>query len=832
MDSTRSTERRPDSLDSNGSVPTYVNRLQVPAQYAALVAAAWSLFGVYRAATGNWSAAGVDALIAVICTGGLFTARRRDVKPSLPFSIVSGATLAGGVMTAATTQDAAAALMFIPLVPLVSALLYRRWERLLWLALTLTSIGVSLAWAPPAAQGAVDRAPAAAGLSVMLHLFGTLWRREADERLARLRRQNTVIEAQARELASARDEAVRASAAKSRYVAVTSHELRGPLGGIVGMAASLGATKLTTAQRDLLNSLSSSADSLTRLLQDLLEVARIEAGRVDVLEAAYEPRELVADVADQFADPAARKSVELVHVVAPDVPHQLEGDAGRLRQIVTNLVSNAIKFTSAGSVTIEVRADDDHLVYEVVDTGKGLGRQSLETIFAPFEQVSDALVDNRLGTGLGLWIARSIAEALGGTLDVESAPARGSTFRLRLPLKFAGRVTPPQSQAFQMRPSVLVVAGSAASARSYAAITREIGVDATIVRTITGLAMGTHPRPEVIVLDPTPGHDELTQLKARFPNSAFVLAATPLSLHSVEELARAIAATSMLVPARASRLAAGLSRALGALPREPSPSTAATHLTGNLLVVDDDPVNRKVARLSAESLGMSVDEAASGEEALQIIQAAFFDVVLMDVHLDGISGLETTARLTRNGHASRGPVVLGYTGALDDDMRKRCQESGMFEVMGKPYTLPDFAAALQRAFRARRGARATTLGNVPVLSPRSGNGHSPCTEAFQSVMTGHLTALRDAIAAEDRVKLRSLADIVAMAAHEAGTERLELSAVRLRAAAPVDEWPTVTRRALELERHADEAGAALKEVAGPVAPPVERTHAGGAVDRE
>lgn len=736
----------------------------------------WLVFAGLHAASGRGAVALVHVLAFIPSALGFALARANRAGHALPLvmggSIVGLATVA--TMTGGTTSPAMA---FVGLVTLVGGLLPRLASRIACLSASLVAIGAvgvvtpMLPWSTTIAPGPVESVAAPVGLAALLFAFGSLWRRSSQEHFVRLEERKRLIEDQWRaveagriELSQARDEALRASKTKSRFVAMTSHELRGPINGILGMSHALRDTRLSSSQRDLVDALSTSAESLAKLLQDLLDLSKIEAGHLDIVPRPYEPRELVADVIDQLAHAAGAKGLEVAASTAADVPPALMGDAGRLRQILVNLVGNAIKFTSEGSVTLRARRAGEHVIFDVVDTGEGISTADIEKIFAPFEQVSAELVDRRAGSGLGLWISRSIADLMQGRLEVTSTPQHGSTFSVVLPL-VPGQAEPDALLALPgPLPLLLVVGASPVSAAALCDAAAELGAEAHAVADVAQALAMPCERVKVIVLDidGSAGEATLGALEQRLPGSRLMLAASSRNIARADAIARPIDAGVLLKPPRATRLASAITQAMGRGSHDPSRSIDIT-LNGTILVVDDDAINRKVASYAAEQLGLAAEEATDAESALRAIAERSPDIVLLDLHLEGLDGVEIARRIAERWPPGERPVMIACTGSTNEADRRRCIEAGMQEVLAKPLERAAFAAAVSRALRQRsRRSNPGTTQPVAVVDTavytklRRTVGNALALEIlseFLAGLDGRFEALAAASKARDKARL-------------------------------------------------------------------------------
>lgn len=796
------------------------------------VAAAWVLLALPQFWVGRPWVITTHFCAAAGSAAAALLASRRPVGGLYVMGIVStlGVALIGGM----TGGHGSPAVYFLALLPLLAGLLDLKVYRLSWLVISLSGIlavGVLSAWLPQEVpEQPFEQLVAPMGMGVLLFVFGTLWRRAANTQLELLERRNgeiarqaDVLEAQSVELAQARETAEQASAAKSRFVAMTAHELRGPLNGLLGMAHVLADTRLSSHQVDLVSALSTSAESLGKVLQDLLDLSKIEAGRIDVTRQPFEPRELAADVIDGFAGLADRKKVELASLVDGAVPSVVVDDAGRLRQILSNLVANAVKFTSEGEVRLEVGLRGDRIIYTVRDTGRGIEPEHVERIFAPFEQVSDALLDRRAGTGLGLWISRSFVEAMGGKLRVESTPKEGSVFHVELPLLSATAKDGDDHEAEGRGGHVLVHTTTPLSRQSLLSLEHGLSVEFEPFEDVANLGALIRRDTQLVVLDGDQLSPERIKVTAEaLPASVDVALASSIhALTRIEAQASGLGrkASVLLKPHRASRI-------LSLLRREPMDATppplSPDEVQGTLLVVDDDAINRKVVRFSASWLGYRVLEAGSGESALEILGTRPVDVVLLDLHMDGMDGAETAAQIVARTTEANRPSLIGYTGSVNEEDRARCLASGMAEVLMKPLERAALAAALTRAKRLRGRRRSSSSGSVEAMVPVLdesvyeklvvGMGHAEDVREMARDLLAELgprvKKIREGLLGADRVTMRREAHKLASAVATFGGTRLALACRRLEVTAETESFSLLEARVAEIEsRNADFAPA-------------------------
>jgi PAS domain S-box-containing protein len=507
-------------------------------------------------------------------------------------------------------------------------------------------------------------------------------------------------------------EALAASRAKSEFVANMSHELRTPLNGVIGMLELLEDTPLTGEQRGLVRTAVSSGDALVGVINDVLDFSKMEAGKLELERRDFDPRELAEATCEMLAPEAHAKGVELTLWVDEGIPAALRGDAHRLRQVLTNLLANAVKFTASGEVSVRVEAvrdapDRARLRIEVADTGIGIEADKLAQLFEPFTQADSSTTRRFGGTGLGLAISRRLAEIMSGELTAESEPGRGSTFRFEIPLEVVeaprasrrGRVVLPPTTR------VLVVDDNATNRRIVRGYLRDrVVVCHEAVGGQQALAMleaaAAEGRPyDIAVLDsemPELGGADVALAIRAAPalDGCRIVMLTSAGTGPVEGVERQIAK-----PIRRAVLLEALAEALvDSAPdedaAEPEPETASLH--GRVLVVEDNPVNQLVIETLLRRRGFAVDRAADGLEALERLDHSVHDAVFMDCQMPNLDGYEATARIRAAENGERHvPIVAMTAHALSGD-REKCLRAGMDDYLAKPIRTEELDPVLER----------------------------------------------------------------------------------------------------------------------------------------
>ncbi len=551
-----------------------------------------------------------------------------------------------------------------------------------------------------------------------------------------------------KELREALDAALEAARVKSHFLETMSHEIRTPLNAIVGAAQLLLGTELGAEQRELAGTIWTSSEALLSLINDILDFSKLAASRGELEERQFELYDVMDSASELFAEQAQRKGVAFATYVDGAAPLALRGDPGRLRQILTSLVGNAVKFTEHGEVAVWVIPEresrsDIVLRFVVKDTGIGIASASLAHLFEPFPQTDSSTSPKYGGAGLGLAIARQLAGRMDGRIGVDSTPGVGSTFWFTARLGKGANASAWSPKLERVRGMRVLIAGSGCACSRIAAeqvkswgVRTAIAADSSEALATLRNASAAGASFDAVLLDI---HEEssgwLTLIDAVGADSALrnvkLLAMCPTGRPRDERVMRCCQVCGVLrKPLKPSQLLDTLGLALGERPtqtvnmdrnpvaasellRDASPRVQERPERGRVLIVEDNPVNQRILEIMLKKLGYSSEIASNGVCAMDALAAGSYDAVLMDCLMPMMDGYQATREIRRGEANGRSTPIIGLTANALVGARERCMAAGMDDYLGKPVTLEGLAQTLDRWIAPKPAAAPSSDGVAP-----------------------------------------------------------------------------------------------------------------------
>jgi len=567
-----------------------------------------------------------------------------------------------------------------------------------------------------------------------------------------------------RELLESNRQLAEAAQAKSNFLARMSHELRTPMNGVVGMTELLGRTSLSSAQARLTQTIRSSAQILLRVVNDLLDLSKIQAGKVEFESLPLDLERMLEECTTLFAGAAEAKAVELIVCPPPHHASRLLGDSLRIAQILMNLVGNAVKFTLQGEVVVKAHVDAAQagraaLHITVTDTGVGMDAATIERIFEPFTQADESTTRRFGGSGLGLAICRELAERMGGNISVTSRPNVGSTFSVSLPLQVSSQCAPQTSAQFgelrvhilTRRPALAESLARHASALGFAAVCGECD------------DLGDASAGQDLVIADVSTHAALVESKlknADSPRPPLVIIATAAQAAELQSRHNVDAELFVAKPVHRADLHSALSMAAGHLPddvsTQPQSSAADRVIGAHVLLVEDEPVNAAVAQGYLAELGCTCVWVQNGSEAIARSAAERFDLIMMDLSMPAMDGFATTRLIREREGSRRRTPIIALTAHDAKNHRAPCLSAGMDDLLSKPCTLDECAQLLRRwiepeaAIDAIAGIDAATVAGLKNL--RAGGQtdlYARLIDLFRPASTAAMAELKSALDEND-----------------------------------------------------------------------------------
>jgi len=643
------------------------------------------------------------------------------------------------------------------------------------------------------------------------------------------------------ELAQARDAALASARLKAEFLANMSHEIRTPMNGVIGMADILLGTRLSAEQKECAITIRRSAEALLSLVDDILDLSKIEAGKLTIKALDFDLDELIDSITDVFAERAASKGLKFRAIIYPDVHRHLHGDALRLRQVLLNLVGNAVKFTETGEVSLSVMHDKEQdeaveLWFLVNDTGIGISEPEQNRLFTPFTQADGSTTRKYGGTGLGLAISKQLIDMMGGRIGVASVPGEGSTFWFTAnfkkdtrPERASSRVAHAGLRALLLDSNELNRLVVRRHLMSSAITVQEVAAAGDALEALRQAAAGGRPFDVMVLEMQLAGTDGISV--ARSIHADPHIGETPIVLvtaigrrkSDIEFFKSEGIDTFVMKPVRRAQLASAISQVVGVRAGFSQPAEAGPHTEPALdkiakrqiLVVEDNVVNQKVAVGQLRSLGYDADVVGSGAEAIEIISRQAYDLILLDCQMPDIDGYDV-ARTIRSMESGKPRIpIVAMTAHTMPGEREKCIAAGMDDYLAKPVSMQRLSSVLVRWVGAREEVvDMEKMAGLQQLAKANPSFMRDITALFREDALLRLHELRDSLDASNADRVARAAHSLKSSSGNIGASRMYSLCATIESTARQGNLEGVADMVEQLSTELDRALAALAQSAG------------------